>query len=94
MRKRTSDSVLKEIDRLFSEAIKNKDDKKKSIGSIKKARKFARRNNSLVPKIWRDKFCHKCDTVFNSKNKKVRISGGKISAECLNCHHVSRRKFK
>jgi RNase P subunit RPR2 len=93
MRKQFSAEKLRKIDDLFIEAEKEKNlGKKQKI--IKEAKKSAKRNNISIPKKWRDCFCRNCNTWFNGKNQRVRISNGKISKECLNCGRIYRRKLK
>ncbi len=93
MRKKPSEQKLKELDLMFSLAKKEKD-LKKQLKLVKGARDFAKHENMLIPSEWKNQFCRKCNIFFNSKNQKIRLSKGKISRECLNCHHVSRKKFK
>jgi RNase P subunit RPR2 len=93
MRKKPSSEKLKILNELFVEASKEKD-KRLREKLVKKARDFAKHENLLIPSELKDKFCRKCNIIFNSKNQKIRLSKGKISKECLNCHHISRRKFK
>ena len=93
MRKSPSSIKLKELDLLFVEATKEKDLKNQEK-FVKKARDFAKHENLLIPKEWRDKFCRKCNVFFNSKNQKIRISKRKISRQCLSCGYISRKKFK
>ncbi len=93
MRKNPKSEKLRILGELFVEASKEKD-LKKQLKLVKKARDFAKHENLLIPKEWKDKFCRRCNSFFNAKNQKIRIPKGKISIECLNCHHVYRRKFK
>lgn len=93
MRKSPNSEKLKKLDELFFEASKE-EDIKKQLKLVREARDFAKHENLLIPKNWKDKFCRRCNSFFNSRNQKIRLSNGKISQECLNCHHVYRRKFK
>lgn len=92
MRKNPSEQKLKELERLF--VLAKKEDKIKQEKLIKFARAFAKHENILIPLEWKDKFCRKCNSFFDAKNQKIRLSKGKISKECLNCHHTKRKKFK
>lgn len=92
MRKQKSSKKLKELDDLFIRASEEKNNKKQMV-LVKKAREFAKHENILLGK-WKDKFCNKCNSWFKGKNVKIRLSKRKISRECLNCHHIYRKKFK
>jgi len=91
MRAKVSQEIKENIDNLFGEASINRT---KARSLVKKARKLARRANYRIPEKWLDKFCHKCDSWFNSKNVKIRLSHKKISRKCLTCGYFSRKKFK
>jgi RNase P subunit RPR2 len=93
MRKQYSAEKLKKIDGLFVEAEKE-DNLRKKEKIIKEARKSAKRNNISIPTKWRECFCRNCNTWFNEKNQRIRISNGKISKKCLSCGRTYRRKFK
>lgn len=91
MRSKADQDTLNEINKLFSLAEKNKSYAKRYITL---ARTIAKRHNVRLPLELRRKFCHKCNSLLDAKNKKVRISHSKISIKCLVCGYVSRIKIK
>ncbi|MCX6741882.1 MAG: hypothetical protein NTX24_01760 [Candidatus Pacearchaeota archaeon] len=93
MRKQISAEKSRKIDNLFIKAEKEKNIEKKRK-MIRDTRKSAKRNNLSIPKKWRDCFCRNCNTWFNGKNQRIRVSNEKISKKCLNCGRIYRRKLK
>ena len=89
MRVKVSTDIAKKIDDLFVYASIKEEEK-----LVKKARDFAKHSNYRIPDKWKDKFCDKCNSWFNSRNSKIRLSKGKITKECLKCGYISRKRFK
>ena len=73
--------VLEEVNSLLKE-------------NVGKARKLAMRHNLRLPVELRRKFCHKCNSLFNSKNTRIRVSKGKLVITCLKCSHITRIHLK
>ena len=91
MTRKVNEKVLKEIIADFAEAkTSNKDSSK----TIKAARKKAMRVNLKLPKDLRREFCHKCNTLFTSKNSRIRILKRKKTITCLNCKNITRIPIK
>ncbi|UCD20834.1 MAG: hypothetical protein JSW08_03615 [archaeon] len=88
MRVRVSEEVKKEVNDLFEKAFSNE---KNSSKLIKKARKIAKHVNYRIPAKFRDRFCHKCNSILRGK---TRLSKGKISVECSECKQRTRKKFR
>ena len=82
--------ALERIDKLFSEAEKNKD-----LGSryVFLARKIAMKARISIPKIYKRKFCKYCHNYFTSKNLRVRTKNNKVVYYCLNCKKYTRYPF-
>lgn len=91
MRAKVSKKIEEQVEMLFRKAEQSSNEEAKKL--VKKARKIAKHANYRIPEKWRDKFCHKCNSWLE-RNKKVRLSKGKISITCLKCGHVTRKKFK
>lgn len=62
--------------------------------NIRKARRLAMHFKIKLPKEARKKFCRKCNTLFNSRNRKIRLKRGFLVFHCLNCGGISRYKAK
>jgi RNase P subunit RPR2 len=92
MRKKISKEIVEEVNFIFDKANESNEIEAKKL--VKEAREIAKRKNYRMPIELRDKFCNKCNSFFNGKNIKIRISHDKISKKCLECGYVSRRKFK
>ncbi|MCS7134438.1 MAG: hypothetical protein NZ889_01100 [Candidatus Pacearchaeota archaeon] len=95
MRKKVSEEIKQKIEFLLKKAEEvSKKNPEEARRLIKKARNIAKHNNYRIPKEWRSKFCRKCNSFFDGKNIKIRISKGKISTCCLECSNITRKKFK
>jgi len=92
MRAKIDKEAFEKIKFLFSKASKEKNNfNAKKYVSL--ARTIAKRKNIRIPKRLRRKFCHKCNTYFNSKNRKIRIKNKVVSIKCLNCNKYTRYKI-
>jgi RNase P subunit RPR2 len=60
---------------------------------IKKARRMCLHNHLKIPEKYKDKFCKKCFTIFNTNNSKIRIKNGFKILTCLNCNYIRRKKI-
>ena len=81
------------IDKLLNLAMKssNDGDFEQSKRFVELARLISKRYNQRLTKFQRFQICRSCNSFFNSKNSKNRISskGWKI-VTCLDCGSVSR----
>lgn len=93
MRAKINKEILKQINYLFEQAKKTKDNSR-AMNYIKKARQIAKRSNTKLPKTVRRIFCHKCNTLFSAETSEKRIKNKKISIKCLVCGKYTRYKIK
>ena len=49
-----------------------------------------RKHRLKMPKSLQAKICHKCSTITNSTNTRVRVKDGMIIKTCLVCNHIRR----
>ncbi|MEM0465153.1 MAG: hypothetical protein QXW97_00430 [Candidatus Pacearchaeota archaeon] len=63
-----------------------------SIKEIKKIKKLAMSKNIRI-RDYREKFCKKCYSFFNSENSKIRIKKPFKIIFCKNCGFISRIKL-
>lgn len=82
--------VLKDIRNLFNLAKKNP---KLARRYIQLAKKMAMRCNVKMPKELKRKYCHKCLSLFSSKNSRIRIKKGFRIIKCMECGNYSRTKL-
>lgn len=61
--------------------------------NIKKVKVLAMSKNIKL-KDYKNKFCKKCFTYFNSDNHKIRIKKRFKILKCKNCGYISRYKLK
>ena len=83
-------AVLKDILNLFNEAKKNP---KMAKRYIQLAKKMAMKTNAKIPKELKRLYCHKCLSLFNSKNSETRIKNGFKVVKCLECGSYNRTKI-
>ena len=59
------------------------------------ARKIGMRYNVRMPKGFNLKFCRKCHSyLLPSRNARFRMTGGRLSRQCLNCDAIYRMPLK
>ncbi len=84
-------TVLKGILNLFNQA---KNNPKMAKRYIYLAKKIAMHVNVKIPKELKKLYCHKCFSLFNSKNSSTRIKNGFKIVKCLECREIKRISLK
>jgi ribonuclease P protein subunit RPR2 len=81
------------IKKLFELAKKEKNGRAKRY--VQLARRIAEKTRTRLPREIKRSFCRKCNSLFNSKNLRVRIAKKekKVIYTCLNCGNVQRYPF-
>jgi len=60
---------------------------------IKKAKRIAMHHHMKIPEEYKNTFCKKCFTIFNSKNSKIRIKNKLKTITCLSCNFKQRKRL-
>jgi len=81
------DMALQRIERLFQLAEEWKDSHpERSRRCVEVARAISMKYRVRIPRIYRRRFCRKCNTYFIfGKNARVRLKQRRVVVECLNC---------
>lgn len=77
----------------IEDKIKNIFSSNPSKEDIRKAKNLAMSKNVKL-KNYKNKFCKKCLTYFNSNNCQIRIKKGFKILKCKECNYISRYKLK
>lgn len=73
---------LNKINEFFSKA---KSDTKNADDYVRKARRFAMKLNTPIPKEFKRKYCKHCYSYFSSGNYRIRTKNGMVICYCLKC---------
>ncbi len=76
------ENALKRNDLLFSRRY------------VELAMRISSKYRVRIPEKYRNTFCRKCFTPFNSKTSKIRLSKGVKIIECLSCGYVKRIPYR
>lgn len=85
--------AVERIKKLFELAKKEKNGRAKRY--VELARRIAEKTRTRLPHDIKRSFCRKCNSLFNAKNRRVRISKKekKVVYTCLCCGHIQRYPF-